>query len=77
MKEKEDASLIDVFTGSLWQAELVKGLLENNGIRSVTKDGIMSVVAPYLSDSVAVMVTKEDYEAAMEVIRSRKEFRDE
>ena len=32
MKEEDKSKLVEVFNGSLWEAELVKSLLENNGI---------------------------------------------
>ena len=40
MKAEDKSKLIEVFKGSLWEAELVKGLLEANGVKSATKDGI-------------------------------------
>lgn len=77
MKEKE-APLVEVFAGSLWETELVKGLLESNGIKSTLKDGLMTVIAPYISQEVTVFVNEEDYESAMEIIRNRnKEEKEE
>ncbi len=72
MKENNDSLLVEVFSGTPWEAELIKGLLESNGIPSSLKDGIMGIIAPYLSPEVSVMVTEEDYEPAMEVIRTRE-----
>ena len=68
---KEDKSkLVEVFAGSPWEAELVKSLLENRGIQSVTKDGmIVNVVLPETAVDVSVLVNEKDYEAAMEVVR--------
>ena len=37
MKEEDKSKLVEVFNGSLWEAELVKSLLENNGIESTLK----------------------------------------
>ena len=72
MKEEDKSRLVEVFKGSLWEAELVKGLLEANGVKSVTKDGIaVNVVLPETAIEVAVMVNEEDYDAAMEVMRER------
>ena len=39
MKEDKDTRLVEVFTGSPWEAEFTKGLLESNGIESILKDG--------------------------------------
>ena len=41
MKENDANKLTEVFVGTPWQAELVKGLLESNGIQAALKDGIM------------------------------------
>lgn len=71
MKEKE-VPLVDVFTGSLWETELVKGLLEGHGIEAALQDGIMGGMAPYLGQGVSVVVKEKDYEAAMEIIRNRE-----
>jgi hypothetical protein len=45
--------------------------LESNGIESVVKDGIMGTLAPYISPEVSVMVSENDYAAAMEVMGDR------
>ena len=39
MKEEDKSKLVEVFNGSLWEAELVKSLLENNGIDLKRRDG--------------------------------------
>ena len=64
MKEEDYSKAIEVFSGSPWEAEIIKGLLESNNIRCVIKDGIMGTLA---------LVTEEEYEAATELIRSRDE----
>lgn len=58
-----------MFTGSLWEAELVKSLLGNSDIEAVTKDGMVNVVLPATAVDVSVLVNGKDYEAAMEVVR--------
>ena len=41
MKEEDYSKSIEVFSGSPWEAEIIKGLLESNDIRCVmTKMGI-------------------------------------
>lgn len=37
MKEEDYSKSIEVFSGSPWEAEIIKGLLESNDIRCVTK----------------------------------------
>lgn len=72
MKEEDNSRLVEVFAGSRWEAELVKGLLESNGIEAALKDGLITSIAPYISPTVSVMVTEENYEPAMEIIRTRE-----
>ena len=48
MKSTDYSRTVEVFKGSPWEAELVKGLLENNGIATIIKDGLMSTIAPYI-----------------------------
>ena len=67
MKEEDKSKLIEVFKGSLWEAQLVKSLLGNNDIESTLKDGmVVNVVLP----DVAVLVNEANYETAMEVVRA-------
>ena len=42
MKEEDYSKAIEVFSGSPWEAEIIKGLLESNDIRCVIKDGSSS-----------------------------------
>ena len=48
MKEEDYSKAIEVFSGSPWEAEIIKGLLESNNIRCVIKDGIMGTLASEL-----------------------------
>lgn len=73
MKEEDYSKSVEVFSGSPWEAEIIKGLLESNDIRCVIKDGIMGTLAPYIAPSVAVLVTENDYESATGLIRNRDE----
>ncbi|MCD7900889.1 MAG: DUF2007 domain-containing protein [Bacteroides sp.] len=71
--KNDDTALVDVFSGSLWEAELTKGLLESNGISASLKDGILGTVAPYISSEVTVFVNENDYRVATEIIRNRED----
>ncbi|MDR0891768.1 MAG: DUF2007 domain-containing protein [Mediterranea sp.] len=74
MKEEEDRSKsVEVFSGSPWEAEIIKGLLESNGIRCVIKDGILGTLSPYIAPAVSVLVTDEEYEVARNIVQSRED----
>ncbi|KAA6332480.1 hypothetical protein EZS27_019020 [termite gut metagenome] len=69
MKTKRKA-LLDIFSGSLWEAEIVKSLLESNGIVSILKTGNIGTISPY-SDNTTVLVSEEDYQPAIMIMRDR------
>lgn len=71
--EEDKSKLVEVFKGAPWEAEMVKSLLENSNIDSMTKDALLvNIVLPATAIDVAVLVREEDYEAAMEVVRQRE-----
>ena len=75
METKTYGSLIEVFRGSLWEAELVKGLLESAGVSAMLKDETLSAVtSPYsgTGGQVLVMVNKEEEVYAKKVVAERK-----
>jgi hypothetical protein len=72
MKTKRHSSTVEVFSGSSWEAELVKGLLESTGIASVLKTGNFGSIDPSSANNiVTVLVSEENYHSAMTVIRSQ------
>lgn len=77
MKATDNSRTVEVFKGSPWEAELVKGLLENSGIATIIKDGLMGTIAPYIAPDVTILVSEEQYEGAMEIIRERGKGGDE
>ncbi len=74
MKENDRSKLVEVFKGSLWEAELVKGLLATAGIKSTIKDALLvNLPLPESVIDVAVLVNDTDYTAATEIISKREE----
>ncbi|MBQ8360539.1 MAG: DUF2007 domain-containing protein [Bacteroidaceae bacterium] len=64
----------EVFEGSLWEAEIVKGLLQSDGIKCTVYDETMgAVTSPYLTvgGSVKVFVGEDDYVRAHDIVSSR------
>ena len=75
MKEAAYDTLVEVFRGDLWEAELVKGLLASAGVDAMLKDETLSVVtSPYsgTAGNVLVMVNKEEVVYARKVVAERK-----
>ena len=50
MEAKTYGSLVEVFRGNLWEAELVKGLLKSAGVEAMLKDETLSAVTSPYSD---------------------------
>jgi len=70
----ETANPVEVFAGSAWEAALVKSLLENAEIKTFLKDEIRGTmipwqVAPGGVNAVKVVVSDQDIERAMQVVR--------
>lgn len=69
---KEDKTkLVEVFAGPMWEAELVRTMLGDNGIEAATKDAmVVNLTLPVTAIDVAILVNEKDYEPAMEVVRA-------
>ena len=68
--------LVEVFAGTLWEAELVKGLLDSNAISCAIEDySIGAVTSPYLpgGGDVIVVVNEEDEAKALELIKKSED----
>ena len=75
MNERTYGSLVEVFRGNLWEAELVKGLLVSAGVDAMIKDETLSAVtSPYsnMGGEALVMVNKEEEVYARKVVKERK-----
>ena len=72
MNSVNEERLVQVFAGNVWQAQLVKGLLDANGIPCAINDetvgAVISQYAPNIGD-VYVVVTEENKEKALKVIK--------
>ncbi len=71
MNGANEEKLVQVFAGNLWQAQLVKGLLDANAVPCMINDetigAVTSQYAPNVGD-VYVIVTEEHEAEALRVI---------
>lgn len=71
MNGANEEKFVQVYAGNLWQAQLVKGLLDANAVPCVINDetlgALTSHYAPNVGD-VYVVVNEADKERALEVI---------
>ena len=63
-------SVIEIFSGSLWEAEMVKSLLENAEIESFLQNATLAQYAynPTTTQGSKVMILSNDYTRAKEVV---------
>ncbi|HJC98441.1 MULTISPECIES: DUF2007-related protein [Bacteroidaceae] len=75
MEAKSYDSLVEVYRGSLWEAELMKGLLESAGVSAMLKDETLGLItSPYneVGGQVLVLVNKEEEVYARKVVERRQ-----
>lgn len=73
MSGTNEEKLVQVFCGTLWQAEIVKGLLDANEVPCVIEDdSIGAVTSSYaaVDADVYVIVNENDKARALEVIEN-------
>jgi len=75
---KEDIKAVELYSGTLWEAELLKSLLENADIESFLKDGIIGTNFPWHAagggaNPIKVIVSSQDYDRALLVLKDFKE----
>ena len=73
MKTNKQSTPVEIFSGDLYEAEMVKNLLENENIEAFLKDEYIGTIAPWYSapggaGSVKVIVLSEYYEKARLVV---------
>jgi len=63
---------IEVFSGTKWEAEMVRTLLANAEIMSFVKNDILSInmYDPKYSDGVKVIISVKDYEEAKDIVQA-------
>jgi len=74
MTKDDDIVPMEVFSGLIWEAEMIKSLLESENINSYLKDEFTGTIAPWYTSggafaAVTVIVSSSDYENAMIVVK--------
>lgn len=62
--------VIEIFSGTLWEAEFIRTLLLDNEIDAFVKNSVLStyVYEPLFSSGVKVMIKSSDYEEAIKIV---------
>ncbi|SMO75132.1 Putative signal transducing protein [Saccharicrinis carchari] len=75
MTTKKPSTPIEIFSGDLYEAEMVKNLLENENIEAFLKDEYIGTIAPWYSapggaGSVKVIVLSKYFEKARRIVEA-------
>ena len=76
MTDANKEKLVTVFTGTVWQAELIKGLLDTNNIAcAIMDETIGAITSSYagMGKGVLVVVNEDDKEKALEIIENNSQ----
>ena len=76
MTDENKEKLVTVFTGTTWQAELIKGMLDTNGIPCAIMDETISAITSSYAGfgkGVLVVVNEADKEKALEIIENNSQ----
>ena len=73
MERHGKQTFLSVFSGEIWQATMIQNVLEENNILVQLKNGLMSSIEPWAVTpggfgAAEVLVPKEDYDKAMELL---------
>lgn len=73
MDNNEENKPIEIFAGNIFEAGMVKSLLENSGIKAYLKDEIMGTLSPWWvtpggAGAVKVIISNLDFEKAKLIV---------
>lgn len=73
MRTNNEIVPVEIFSGTIWQAEMVKSLLENADIETFLKDENTGTLAPWYTapggaGSVKVVVSSSDFDKARLIV---------
>ncbi len=78
MENEHNVVPVEIFSGSLWEAEVVQGLLNSEGIETFVRDDQTGTIAPWVVvsggvDSVRLMVAEAEAARARQIISEYRE----
>ena len=75
MAVNDTGAWVEVFSGAAFETEVVKGLLESNGIRTIIEDHTMSALTSHYSGiggDMRILVSPSDKAEAVKIIEHRE-----
>ena len=72
MKKQKDSEPVLIFTGQSWEAEMLKNIMENNGIEAYINNEHIGTMLPFYTTpgmgAVRLVVSQSDYENACNIV---------
>jgi len=73
MKNRDKIKAVEIFSGTLWEAELLKSMLENAEIETFIKDDIIGTTFPFQAspggaNPIKIIISSVDLEKAKLVV---------
>ena len=71
----DENNVVEVFSGTLWEAQLISSMLKDEGIESFLKNSVLTSYAynPSFSQEVKIMILKSNLNTAERIIRGYKD----
>lgn len=78
MEQEHNIQPVEIFSGSLWEAEVIQGLLSSEGIETFVQDDHTGTIAPWVVvsggvDSVRLLVADTEAGRARQIILDYRE----
>jgi hypothetical protein len=70
---KQEKEIVEVFYGTMWEASLLKSILEDNGILTVLNNTINSHYSYVPNGQVSVLVRNSDADQAKTIVEQFKQ----
>jgi len=73
--ENNKDKIIEIFSGTLWQSEMITSLLNDEDIESFLKNSVLNSYGydPIYSEGVKVMISDSNYERAKKIVDEYRE----
>jgi hypothetical protein len=70
MEDREKNKMVEIFSGTSWEAEMVVSLLEDANIPSFSTNNVLNsmVYDPIYSSGVKVMILNSEFKQAKEIV---------
>lgn len=73
MATKDKLQLMEVFSGELWKATMIKNILDDHHIQAFLQNQLMGVIEPWVVspggfEPVKVVVSSADYDKALSLV---------